>query len=61
MHASVRPAMQQKELMQLIIAALATGGVGYRDDHFVEYDMDSDDEKWLGTINAGDQVGSHLL
>lgn len=30
------------------------GGVGYRDDNFVEYDMDAEDDAWLAAIN-GDQ------
>lgn len=31
------------------------GGLGYRDDNLVEYDMDAEDDKWLAALN-GDQV-----
>jgi len=33
---------------------LAAGGLGYKDDNLVEYDMDAEDDKWLAAIN-GDQ------
>jgi len=29
------------------------GGVGYAQDDFVEYDLDSEDEKWLEAYNKG--------
>eukprot|EP00983_Pelagomonas_calceolata_P132397 1161864-Pelagomonas_calceolata.AAC.18 len=33
-----------------------TGGVGYAQDDFVEYDLDTEDEKWLATYNRGSDL-----
>mmetsp|Transcript_18428 Transcript_18428/g.51673 ORF Transcript_18428/g.51673 Transcript_18428/m.51673 type:complete len:636 (-) Transcript_18428:160-2067(-) len=32
------------------------GGVGYAQDDFVEYDLDTEDEKWLATYNRGSDL-----
>ena len=32
-----------------------TGGVGYFDERFIEYDLDVEDVKWLEAFNRGQQ------
>ncbi len=35
------------------MVGLSAGGVGYLDERFVEYDLDSEDERWLDGFNQG--------
>lgn len=38
-----------------ILMATYTGGIGYLDERFIEYDLDPEDENWLEAFNRGQQ------
>ena len=34
-------------------ARAKTGGIGYHDERFIEYDLDEEDAEWLDGLNRG--------
>ena len=42
-----------KSFQHAVLLVYRAGGVGYRDENMVEYDLDSEDERWLDHYNDG--------